>query len=383
MKIAFEAQLFLKGEKTGIAWCADNIIKELAVRESCRCNYFSLGYKKGQLCKVEKYEKYGVQGCKCRWFHDILYKLIWPFIPIPYSWFFREKADITLFFNCVVPPGVSGKSVVIVHDMAYKVCPETVRLKTKRWLQLTLKRSCRRADAIVTVSDSSKRDIIQYLGIEPEKISVMPNGVDLRYFHNNYERGAIENLKKKYRIEDEYFLYLGTLEPRKNIPFLLRAYKRLTEDKLNVKIPQMVLAGGKGWLYDSIFSTVKELCLEDYVLFTGYLEEDEVPLVMCGAKAFVFPSKYEGFGMPPLEAMACGTPVITSDTSSLPEVVGDAGLLVNPESVEDIYLAMKEIMMNDELSETLSRKGLERARLYTWESSAKILYGLYGRLLEI
>lgn len=383
MKIAFESQLFLKGEKTGIAWSADNIIKELAFKESCQCNYFSFGYRTDQQSKVKKYEKYGVKGCNCAWFHDILYKLVWPIIPIPYSWFFRKRTDVTQFFNCVVPPGVSGKSIVIVHDMAYKVCPETVRLKTKRWLQLTLRRSCRRADAIVTVSESSKRDIIRYLGIEPEKITVMPNGVDLRFFHNNYKRDEIESLKKKYRMAEDYFLYLGTLEPRKNIPLLLQAYKRLTEDRLNIKVPQLVLSGGKGWLYDSIFNTVKELCLEEKVLFTGYLAKDEVPLIMCGAKAFVFPSKYEGFGMPPLEAMACGTPVITSNTSSLPEVVGDAGLLINPESVEEIYLAMKEIIMNNELSEALAQKGLERARLYTWKNSAEILHELYGRLLEM
>lgn len=380
LKIAFESQLFLKGNKTGIAWCADNIIKELSKKEDCLCNYFSMKYNALQKQQVEKYKRYGARMYECRWFHDVLYKLIWPFIPIPYSFFFREKTDITQFFNCVVPPGVKGKSVVVVHDMAYKVCPETVRMKTRRWLQLTLKKSCKRADAIVTVSESSKHDIVKYLGIEPDKITVMPNGVDMRYFHNHYNQEDISFVKNKYHIANQYFLYLGTLEPRKNIPNLIRAYKKLLKD--GKQMPQLVIAGGKGWLFDSIFETVKELKLENQVLFTGYLDVDEVPKIMCGAIAFIFPSIYEGFGMPPLEAMACGTPVIASNLSSLPEVVGDAGILVDPASVDELCQAMKTIATDKELCQELTEKGLKRAQTYTWENSAQILYSLYRKLLE-
>lgn len=383
MKIAFESQLFLKGNKTGVAWCADNIIKELSAREKCFCNYFSFNYKENQTQKIKKYEKYGAKICSCPWFHDVLYKLIWPIIPIPYALFFPNNVDITQFFNCVVPPGIKGKSVVVVHDMAYKIYPQTVRIKTRRWLQLTFKRSCQRADAIVTVSESSKRDIIKYMGIEAEKITVMPNGVDLNYFHNHYDNKEIDSIKKKYQIAGEYFLYLGTLEPRKNIPNLIQAYKKLLQIKHNVEVPQLVIAGGKGWLYDSIFKTVKELNIEDNILFTGYLEPYEVPRILCGAKAFVFPSIYEGFGMPPLEAMACGTPVITSNVSSLPEVVGDAGILINPESVDEICCAMERIMEDEELCHALIDKGLSRAQAYTWENSALILLDLYKKLLGI
>lgn len=382
MKIAFESQLFLKGNKTGIAWCANNIIKELSSIEECFCNYFSMKYSEDQVNQVKKYQRYGTRMQECKWFHDVLYKLIWPFIPFPYFCFFPKDVDITQFFNCVVPPGVKGKSVVIVHDMAYKVCPETVRLKTKRWLQLTLKGSCKRADAIVTVSESSKQDIIKYLKVSPGKITVMPNGVDLRYFHNRYGDKEIVQVKNKYHIQGEYFLYLGTLEPRKNIPNLLLAYKKLLEINHEEYVPSLVIAGGKGWLFDSIFETVKELNLEKYVLFTGYLEVDEVPKIICGAVAFIFPSIYEGFGMPPLEAMACGTPVITSNLSSLPEVVGDAGILVDPMSTDEICHAMEQIMTDEGLRHDLIERGLARAQRYTWKNSAEILYALYERLLE-
>ena len=122
----------------------------------------------------------------CKWFHPLIYKLIWPFFPIPYSLFFGNDRQITQFVNFVVPPGVKGKKVTIVHDMAYKAYPETVYYKTRRWLQLTLKGSCRRADAIITVSEFSKQEIVKYLGVKPEKITVMPNGVDLELYHPNY-----------------------------------------------------------------------------------------------------------------------------------------------------------------------------------------------------
>lgn len=385
MKIAFESQLFLKGNKTGIAWCADNLLRQLTYVASVQCNFFSLGYSGKELEPIKEYGKDGVELEACRWFNDVIYKLIWPIIPIPYSLFFCKKADITVFSNCVVPPGVKGKSVVIVHDMAYKVCPETVREKTKRWLQLTLKASCQRADAIVTVSEASKQDIIKYMGISPDKITVMPNGVNFEVYHNHYAEKEIIEVKKKYNIGQEYLLYLGTLEPRKNISNLLKAYKQLTLHYKNstVLLPQLVIAGGKGWLYDSIFKTAEELELGNSVVFTGYVEQIDAPKLLAGAKIFVFPSLYEGFGMPPIEAMACGTPVITSNVSSLPEVVGDAGVLVNPFEPQEICDAMEQLLIDEVLRQKLVAKGLERVRTFTWKNSADIMYRVCKNILGV
>lgn len=374
MKIAFDAQLFLKGNKTGIAWCADNIIKELAkVPEyDCQCDFFSLGRTKEQIENVKVYEKLGVKLNPCKWFHSFAYRMLWSVIPVPYWWFFGKDRDVTVFFNYIVPPGVRGKKIVMVYDMAYKVYPETVHIKTRKQLELHLEKSCKRADLIVTTSEFSRKEILKYLRIDSDKVVVMPCGVDLELYHPDYPQEKIRECREKYQIQKEYFLYLGTLEPRKNLINLIKAYEMLKKRE-NGEIPQLVLAGGKGWYYEGIFKTVEECGLQNDVIFTGYVPEKEVPLLMNGAMAFVFPSLYEGFGMPPLEAMACGTPVIVSNTASLPEVVGDTGILVDEKNIADISRSMETLSHDKILRRTLREKGLLHVKHFTWEMSGKTI----------
>lgn len=381
MKIAFDGQLFLKGNKTGIAWCAHNLILELAKypENECVIQCFSKGYSKEQLQNLRVYEDAGCKVEYCRWFPNVLYRLLWNFIPIPYRIFFGENVDITQFFNFVVPPGVQGRKITIIHDMGYKAYPETVNRKTRNWLRLSLKKSCRHADHIITDSEFSKKEIIKYLRVNSQKITVVPCAVNHEEFRTDYSVEKIEEVKNKYHIDEKYFLYLGTIEPRKNLERLIKAYAELVNRRQNV--PQLVLAGGKGWYYDSIFQMVDTYHLKEKVIFTGYVEQKDSPLLMSGAIAFVFPSLYEGFGMPPLEAMACGTPVITSKTTSLPEVVGDAGILIDPEDIEELSDAMEQMMDNEELREKLKKAGQKRAEKFTWKKSAEILMGVYRSAL--
>ena len=372
LKISFDSQLLMKGEKTGIGWCAENILHRIPqYHEDLALNCFTLGYNEDQFWNVLKYKKLGYKVKTCNWFHDVIYRMLWSIIPIPYSLFFRKESDITIFFNYVVPPGVKGRKITFVYDMAYKSYPETVRKRTKDMLNMALKKSCKRADKIITISEFSKGEIIRYLGISEDKIVVMPCGVDFSKYHPNYTESEIQIVKKKYHIQDDYLLYLGTLEPRKNITRLIEAYAQLKAT--NTKLPKLVLAGRKGWMYDSIFAIVKELQLEDDVIFTGYIEAKEAPILMKGSLAFLFPSLYEGFGMPPLEAMACGTPVLVSNTASLPEVVGEAGVYVDPMSIESIREGMKYLMGSEGIRSDLSSRGLERARLFSWDRSVEIV----------
>lgn len=372
MKISFDAQLLMKGEKTGIGWCAENILQRMPqYQNDFELNCFTLGYNKEQLTCVDKYQKLGYKINRCHWFHDVIYRLIWSLIPIPYSMFFPKKTDITVFFNYVVPPGVRGRRVAFVYDMAYKSCPETVRKRTKDMLNIALKRSCKRADKIITISEFSKSEIMRYLGIREDKIVVMPCGVDFMKYHPNYADEEVVAITKKYGVPDDYLLYLGTLEPRKNITRLIHAYASLKETTSD--LPKLVLAGRKGWMYDSIFEIVKELQIEEDVIFTGYIDPEDAPILMKGALAFLFPSIYEGFGMPPLEAMACGTPVLVSNVASLPEVVGDAAVLVDPLSVDSIREGIASLLHNEKLRYELSQKGIERAQTFTWEKSVEVI----------
>jgi glycosyltransferase involved in cell wall biosynthesis len=382
MKVAFESQLLMEEEKTGIGWVADGILRELRRQnpeDLYQLNYFKLRNREGgRPASMEEYVQLGFQDV-CAFFSFGFYKMIWNICPIPYSWFFGKDTDITLFFNYYIPPGVKGKRVTIFHDMAYQVFPETVRARTKMMLDANMKKACRRADAILTVSEFSKSEIIKYLDVNPEKITVMPLGIRKERFHSGYTEAQIKIVKEKYRLPSEYLLYLGTLEPRKNIERLVEAYGLLKKE--NQQIPPLILVGRKGWMYETIFSKIQELNLEDSVWSTGYAENDDVPILLSGAMAFLFPSIYEGFGMPPLEAMACGTPVLTSNVSSLPEVAGECAVLVDPFSVESIRDGMKRLVEDSALRKELSQKGLKRAEQFTWSRTAGIISKVFRELM--
>lgn len=379
MKIAFDAQLLMEAEKTGIGWCAENIVYHMSRYDhDLTFNCFTFGKNKKQLMNIDKYKQLGYRIKKCPWFHYGLYRIISNIIPIPYSLLFHKKVEVTIFFNYVIPPMVRGKKVVFVYDMSYKTYPETVRTRTKNMLNMALKRSCKRADVIITVSEYSKSEIIRYLNVAQDKITVMPTGVDFTKYHPNYTQEEVKAVKEKYDITNDYLLYLGTLEPRKNITRLIQAYALLKEKK--PEVPKLVLAGRKGWLYDSIFDTVLRLQLEEHIIFTGYIEAEDAPILMKGALAFLFPSIYEGFGMPPLEAMACGTPVLVSNTASLPEVVGDTGILVDPMSVESICNGIESLLENKDLRNHLSRRGIERASQFSWDRSVEIINNVIKEL---
>lgn len=377
MKVAFDVQLLLKGEKTGIAWCAESILLEMANKDKIKkqLNCFTFAYDKKQKKQVYSYQKLGYQIQECRWFHDVLYRLLWNYIPIPYSLFFRKKADVTVFFNYAVPPKVSGKTVVFVHDMAYRVYPETVRKKTRRFLELVLQKSCDRADRIVTISEFSKQEILKYLKVSEEKISVVTLGVDRKRFHTHYPADQIRMVQSKYGLKGEYLLYIGTIEPRKNLKRLIEAYASLP-----LETPMLVFAGKKGWMYREIFQTVETLGIGERVKFLGYVADREIPLLLSGAKCFLFPSLYEGFGLPPLEAMASGVPVVASNGSAIPEVVGDAAVLVEATKVESISHGILRVLKEKGLRERMIEKGIQRAKTFRWEKTARELLEICQRL---
>lgn len=379
VNIKFDAVPLISDRITGIGWCEVGQTTTMA-RLYPENSYSYSFFTSGDSSRIDRIKPFAgdLISLNVSSFSGYLYRLASAFLPVPYSAFFGKGSDITHFFNYIVPPGVHGKTVVTVHDMVYKAFPETVRSRTKLMLDMGLKRSMKRADIIVTDSEFSKTEILKYFPQHEKKLRVVPCGVDTERFRPCEEPGRIMQVKKSLEIEGEYFLYLGTIEPRKNLERLIEAYHIFTQ---RVQAPpKLVLAGGKGWLYDSIFRSATELGIADKVLFTKYVPSEDMNPLMCGALAFVFPSIYEGFGMPPLEAMACGVPVLTSDAASLPEVTGDCAVIVDAYSKESIADGLYRLYSDGELRLSLGKRGLERAKSFTWERSAEILYNVYREL---
>ncbi len=381
MRITFDAIPLAADKMTGIGWCEVGQTSALAAlhpENSYEYSFFT--DRRGEAAgRVRKFAGDSI-GLNTSRFPKKLYRGMSAMLPVPYSGFFGGDSDITHFFNYIVPPGVKGKTVVTVHDMVYKAFPETVRGRTRLMLELGLKRSMERADIIVTDSEFSRSEIIKYFPEHESKLRVVPCGVDPERFHPCTEPERIPEVRKSLGIGEKYFLYLGTIEPRKNLERLITAYYAFVK-KVGEDAPELVLAGGKGWLNDGIYRRAQRLGIEDKVIFTEYVPSEDMNPLMCGAMAFVFPSLYEGFGMPPLEAMACGVPVLTSGEASLPEVTGDCAVICDAYSARSIAAGMYRLYSDEGLRRELSAKGAERAKGFTWERSAELLYDIYKELV--
>lgn len=305
--------------------------------------------------------------------HYGVYQRIWKKIPIPYHWMF-PTADITHFFNYIVPPHVKGKVVNMVHDMTYLRYPETMRAGNLKRIQEGIESSIERSSKILTLSEFSKKEIIELLKLPESFVDVVYCAPTL----SSYTADWFKTMKK-YKIMKPYILYVGTIEPRKNLIRLLKAFHSL---KVEAGIPhQLVLAGGKGWNCDDIYLTAKKLNSNKDIIFCGYVSDEEKNALYKHAEAFVFPSLYEGFGIPPLEAMSLGVPTITAKVASLPEVVGDGAVLVNPMNEQDIANGIYSLLSNKEYANIIREKGKERAKLFSYDKSAQKLLKIYQEMI--
>lgn len=383
MKIAFDVQSLFEEKKTGIGWIVKEWIDHMVEipQEEFQFNCFIFRNRKRKEYILEKYKSKNIEIKKCNWFPLFLYHRIWNYIPVPYKCLIRGNADITQFFNYVIPPGVKGKKGVVIYDMAYKACPETMEDANRIYLSKNLGKTLKRADFIITISQFSKDEITKYTNFPEEKIYIVPCAIDKKMYHPNYDKLRIAEFKKKHEIKGEYFCYLGTLEPRKNIEFLIEAYVEW-KSKISGELPKLVIAGKRGWKYETIFENVKKYKLDNDVIFLDYIDQKEKPLLLNGARAFLFLSIYEGFGIPPLEAMGCGVPVIVSNVASLPEVVGDAGILVSPTNVNQLVGEMDRLWKDRYYYEEYRKKALIRADYFTWEKAATKLMEIYKIEME-
>jgi glycosyltransferase involved in cell wall biosynthesis len=261
------------------------------------------------------------------------------------------------------------KSIITVHDLAFLRFPHFVTTETAHHYG-QIDQAVRRADHIIAVSESTKADIINMLGVKERKITVIHEAAD-PMFHPITDEAVIQAVRKTYQLHERpYIFFLSTIEPRKNLSTLLRAFRQLLDDYPAMSDVVLAVAGEKGWLFKDVFTLYDELNLQKNVQFLGRVPLDQLPALFNGATIHVHPSYYEGFGLTPLEAMACGTPTIVSNVSSLPEVVSDAGLLVSPDSVDEWADNIYYLFNDSQLQQTMSQKGLRRAAQFSWEKAA-------------
>lgn len=303
-----------------------------------------------------------------------VYRRIWNYIPLSYRHFF-PAADLTIFFDYIVPPRVLGKVVTTVHDLAFMRYPETMNRRNLKRIRQDIVYSLERSDRILTVSQFSKEELISCMGVERDKISVIYNAPSI-----SDKLVDVKTLLERYQITSPYLLYVGTIEPRKNIIRLLLAFDRL---KREAGIPhQLVLAGGSGWKNKDIYGAAQSLSCQKDIRWVGYVSGAEKNTLYQHAQVFVFPSLYEGFGIPPLEAMHFGCPVVCAKTASLPEVVGEAGIFVDPMDEVSIAQGIWTVLSKSALASELGKCGIQRAGQFTWEQSCKQLKDLCKVVLE-
>jgi glycosyltransferase involved in cell wall biosynthesis len=266
--------------------------------------------------------------------------------------------------------------VVTIYDLTFLRYPERLSRARRMYLQAFTARSCRMATRITAISHSTKADLVELLGLPADKIDVTPLGYDRTMFRP-MPAEDIAAFKAKKGLPERFWLYLGTLEPRKNLVTLLNAYAKLPKNK---RLP-LVLAGGKGWDYEPIFQAIEQHKLTDEVTTPGFIPSEDMALWYNSAEIFVYPSVFEGFGLPVLEAMACGTPVITSNVSSLPEVAEGAGLTLPPHEVDTWVNALSQAYDDEAWRTAASTAGLRKAAQFTWENTAKLTLESYQKAL--
>jgi len=393
MNIGIEATSAAEAQKAGVGYYTYNLIRAIASLQQEDHNY-TLYLRKPWAGPDPSMESIPIP------------KLVSKVLKCPYLWaqirlpleLRASPQDVYFFPSSVIPLLYQpAKSVITVHDVAFLFFPDCFSPMLRGWLKIATKRGISKAKKIIAVSESTRQDLITYYGMPPEKVVVVHHGVHEMYRPLQIQMGTtskvasispieeahmeptsevdpisvIEAVKAKYRIERVYILCIGTLQKRKNIPRLLQSFYLL---KQRYNIPhKLVLVGQKcpDLPEHEIFSTMKQLSLQEDVVWTGYIAEQDMPALFNGAELFVFPSLYEGFGMPILEAMACGVPVACSNTSSLPEVVGEAGVMFDPYDVDSMTAAIHRALTDEELRTQLRQQGLQRAKWFSWKRCAQ------------
>jgi len=309
---------------------------------------------------------------------DHALSILWHRLRLP-LWVELATGALDLFHSpdFTLPPVREARTILTIHDLSFMRVPQCAEPTLRSYLLQAVPASVRRADVVLADSECTRADIIELLGTDPACVEVVYAGVEERFRRVCNDR-VLRAVRERYRLPERFILGLGTLQPRKNYRRLIEAYASIRGD-LRREI-KLVIAGGRGWMYDGIFRSVEELGLQGAVCLPGYVADEDLPALYSLAELFVFPSLYEGFGLPPLEAMACETPVVASNASSLPEVVGNAALMVDALDVGGLAQAMRSVLTDRALCEGMVRRGVVRAQRFTWARAASKLLDVYRRV---
>lgn len=307
-------------------------------------------------------------------------RILWEQLILPLQ---VRKYDIDVLHSpgYIAPVIVSCHSIATIHDMNYFYYPEDFSRLPVLFLKVLVLLSARKSDKIITISKNSKKDIVRILKVPESKISIIYQAGDIHSSLMPDENAMTKKLREEYEIDRKFILTVSASHPHKNLHRLIRAYDIL---RRNHKIEhKLVVVGIRGRAQSLLLELITKLSLQESIIFTGWIPSEDIPLLYSAADLFIFPSLFEGFGNPVLEAMACGTPVVCSNATSLPEVVGDAAILVNPHDIDEMARAMREVLTDTNLRDKLAKKGLRRSKAFSWEETARRTLKVYEETARI
>ncbi|HEY6802255.1 MAG TPA: glycosyltransferase family 1 protein [Pyrinomonadaceae bacterium] len=290
----------------------------------------------------------------------------------------RRPVDI-LHVQYTAPPFTPCPVVNTIHDLSFEHLPETFKRRSWRQMRLTIRRSAQAAAHIITDCNFSRDDILKTYKLPSDRVTAAPLAASSR-FNSVTDKTELERVRRKYGIDGDYILTVGSIQPRKNIPRLIRAFALLCNEHQLDPVPRLVVVGKRAWLYEDTMAEAASSSVGDKIIFTGYVAEHDLPAIYSGARCFVYPSYFEGFGIPPLEAMRCGTPTITGDRTCFPEIIGDAGVLVDPFDERAILNGIVKVLTDKNLREDLVVRGLKRANSYDWKKTAQQTLSVYEQV---
>lgn len=379
MRIGIDVRTLMDARYSGVAEYALNLIKEILKLDNH--NEYRLFYNCfGDCPNIPKFDGEKVKAVKYSYpnkiFNYLLVKIFnWPKID--------QALEVDLFFmphlNFI---GLSGaaKSVITIYDLSFLRYPEFFSARQNFWHKMVnVKKLLKKFDIIVAVSENTKRDVIELCGVSENKIKIIYAGVGEEY-RKIVDRDKFLEVKNKYNLPDKFILYLGTLEPRKNVDGIIRAYNQLRINNYELRNIKLVLAGAKGWKSENIYSEWHKSEFKDDIKFLGYIDSADRVYLYNLASVFVYPSFYEGFGLPPLEAMASGAPMVMSYAASLSEVAGGAALMVDPYNINELAGALAAVLTDEKLRNNLIKKGFEQAKKFSWEKTAREYLKIFNEL---